>query len=965
MINRDAYRHNKQAMTSNAANSKTPSLPTVKAMIFMVLFMITAFAYAAPPPATTSLNCSTSAGNVVINEIQTIDNYIEFYVIQESDINNWFVYVDATKVYTLGNGNCEINSTSTKDNDSGGASSTTWPTGTYITCDFNTNPSNNEILLTESDMTVIDYLSYGTPSPRAVWSVPAACGTTFPEHNASNKDLARLPDGTGGWVDNGTENTKGKSNSGVNSSVDHYAISLPLGNPGIICEANAVTITAHDASDVAMVPSAITQITLSTSIVTDGWSLKSGNGTFTSPNAYTFDGTESSVQFWLSESTATVSPHIDIDVSDGTATDNDGDPIEDPHAEFADSGLRFFDGTTGNPEAINHQIAGKPSSTAPDSQSLQLRAIQTSTTSSACEAALQGISAIELAYECNNPGTCSGSNLLTVSAAETKTIARNNNGSVASYTSVNMLFDANGIAPFSFYYNDAGLIQLHARKILSADNSTTPPTAAATLLGSSNQFVVRPFGFYMSNLSSAANAASANIFAKAGDDFVTSVSAKIWASGEDSDNDGIPDNHDDLANNLTTTNFGHESIAHTVFLTRTKVLPTGAGTQSGVLAGDTTPIAGGGSQFNFGVAANITLNWNEVGIIDLSTTLSNYINSGQNINTTKTNVGRFIPHHFDLSDNTPDFADSCNVFTYLNQPFYYANAPVISVTAKALSGSTTQNYGGGTSGDDPNNGFWKLASSLDRSFLDGHAIAPSATLGVSSAGSITLAGESDFDGIGTLAQESGINGDQFTYSKNIIELPFEADVDIAYSAATLTDADGVCYDPDNDLSCDPYLITISDITSVSTQLRYGRMVLIDAYGSELNPLKLPLTLEYWNTIASGESTYIIASDDTCTSLADGDIILSDFSGNLSMGETSATTSNPVSGTSNITLSAPGQGNDGNVCVEYDLSSSSSNDQSWLQDSWNCASKNSSNPLSNAHFGIYPGNNRQIYMLEQY
>lgn len=742
---------------------------------------------------------------------------------------------------------------------------------------------------------------------------------------------------------------------------DHYSISYPQGNPGITCEANAVMITAHDAGDAVMAPSAGTEITLSTSLVADGWSLKSGNGTFTAPNRYTFDGTESAVEFWLRKTTATASPHIDIDVSNGSATDNDGDAIEDANAEFSDTAFRFFSATG----SISHQIAGKPSSVAPNNQTLQLRAIETNTTTQACEAALQGTTAIQLAYECNDPTACTGSNLLTVSAAESRTISRNNSGSISSYTSVNMAFDSNGIAPFSFYYNDAGKIRLYARKSLSADDSTAPPTAGAILTGSSNQFVVRPFGFYLSNLTTATDATTANIFARAGNGFTLSLTAKIWVNGEDTNNDGIPDNQDDLVDNLTTANFGNESSAQAVSLSHSKVLPTGAGTSDGALGGDTTPTAGGGSgDFSLGVASNIILNWSEVGIIDLVATLGNYLNSAQDIQSTKNSVGRFIPHHFDIADNTPDFTDSCNTFSYLNQPFVYGNAPVISVTAKARGGSTTQNYGGGTTGG---NGFWKLNSSLARSFVDGHASAPSATLSVITAGSVTLANESDFDGFGTLSQTNGISGDLFLYSKNSTELPFDADVDITYSAATLTDEiNGACYDPDDDLICDPYTITISSTTSVSTELRYGRMVLLDAYGSELNALNLPFALEYWKDIGSGNSTYSVADDDTCSLLNSSDVILSNYSGNLASGETVVSSISLSNGKGNITLSAPGNGNDGTVCVEYDLNGSGSgNDQSWLQDSWNCSSKSSSNPLGHARFGIFPGNRRQIYLREQY
>ncbi|RKZ99180.1 MAG: hypothetical protein DRQ43_00410, partial [Gammaproteobacteria bacterium] len=205
--------------------------------------------------------------------------------------------------------------------------------------------------------------------------------------------------------------TEGVLGCTATSAVDHYAVSY-LSNPGITCEANTIIISAHNASHDLVVPASGTAIVLSTTPAADAWSKKSGDGTFTAPDSYTFDGIESSVQLWLSQSTPTSSPHIDIDVSDGAAADIDGDAGEDENAQFSDSAFRFFDTSTGLPVAINNQIAGKPSSTAPANQTLELRAVKTNTSTSACEAALEGNTAVEFAYECNDPLNCSAGNLL-------------------------------------------------------------------------------------------------------------------------------------------------------------------------------------------------------------------------------------------------------------------------------------------------------------------------------------------------------------------------------------------------------------------------------------------------------------------------------------------------------------------------------------------------------------------------
>lgn len=173
----------------------------------------------------TSLACSlTQSGKAVINEVNTNADFVEVYLLQSANISNWALYVDSAKIKTLGTGSCFINGTTTPDNS---GDNTTFPAGTYIYCAHNMNPSNNEVLLVDKNgslssgnATVIDYLSYGKPSPSAKWSVSSICGTLYPGHSASNQDIARLPNGTGSLADNGDNSTPGATNVGLSVSVN-------------------------------------------------------------------------------------------------------------------------------------------------------------------------------------------------------------------------------------------------------------------------------------------------------------------------------------------------------------------------------------------------------------------------------------------------------------------------------------------------------------------------------------------------------------------------------------------------------------------------------------------------------------------------------------------------------------------------------------------------------------------------
>ncbi|WP_168798659.1 DUF6701 domain-containing protein [Herbaspirillum sp. ST 5-3] len=414
--------------------------------------------------------------------------------------------------------------------------------------------------------------------------------------------------------------------------VTHYAISYPLVNPGVTCEAMAVRITGHASDHSVVPPAANTQITLSTSPAAGGWALKSGAGVFTPPNKYTFSGAENSVDFWLTQTTPTTAPHINISVTDGSKTDLEGDITEDVRAQFLDTGFLFAD-ASGNPVSINNQIAGKDANVAPNAQNLYLRAVRKSDNSNACVAALQGTTPIDWAYECNDPTTCSGSNLLSLAAAETKAISRNSNGGVSTYTAVNMTFDSNGYAPFNFKYSDAGKIKLYVQKTLTAGIGT-PPSTPATLSTSSNSFIVKPAGFVLSNIQQTAAPNTANpaaadanglVFVRAGEDFSITATAV------------------DTAGNATP-NFGKEISPEGVKLTSTLVAPSG---------GVNGNFTGAFGTFSSGAASGSTFKWDEVGIINLQPSVldGDYLGAG-NVDTSGTYdkiVGRFIPDHFGLA----------------------------------------------------------------------------------------------------------------------------------------------------------------------------------------------------------------------------------------------------------------------------------------------------------------------------
>lgn len=505
--------------------------------------------------------------------------------------------------------------------------------------------------------------------------------------------------------------TQTETASDINTILPHhYSITYPNGTTGITCEASPVTITSHrDDTDHNRTtpPSALTTITLSTSAAIDSWSLNAGQGTFTTPNLYTFDGTETSVVLWLNQSTAST---IDIDILDnvadnagGFASDIDGDTDEDADIEFRQSVFRFVDPNTSTPRAtmiIGSQVAGMPSSIL-NAQTIGLQPIETNTITNECEVSFADKSvAVGLAYLCNDPAlaACNAaadlslSPLDTYSAVGSTSLTGSNNSGSLNYTSVLLEFNAAGIASLSFIYSDAGSIRLYADKTLIADAGASTPVSGDTLQGFSNDFVVRPFGFdidftndrFINGIAGTSYSADASgsKYLTAGSDFVATISAVLWEAADDANNDGIPDAGANLTGNGPTPSFGQEGTAPSIIFDYSLTAPAGDGGQLTVSNVGTTGTMDSAStitlpftnaEFTSGVTTT-TMNWDEVGIIDITADLSDYLGSGTNISGSAINVGRFTPQSFAVVINAGTLDNTINsTFTYVGEGFGYSS----------------------------------------------------------------------------------------------------------------------------------------------------------------------------------------------------------------------------------------------------------------------------------------------------
>jgi hypothetical protein len=321
--------------------------------------------------------------------------------------------------------------------------------------------------------------------------------------------------------------------------------------------------------------------------------------------------------------------------------------------------------------------------------------------------------------------------------------------------------------------------------------------------------------------------------------------------------------------------------------------------------------------------------------------------------------GRFIPDHFIYAPGTLTNRRllSCtpaSAFTYAGEQLQVS----FDLTAQNSSNATTQNYTTAS-------GFARLTGTAIASFGFGaidlaDAVAPTNATALS--GSLGLVSSS-----GTWSNGSG------TFTANL-GLTRAASPDGPYESFNLgidpQDADGVklgAYNLDTSVPSDG-----NDHALVgTTQIRYGRLRLANANGSELLDLRIPIQTQYWNG-----SMFATHGDDSCTSLSSPSIGLGNYKSNLSSGETGANpaTIDFTSGVGNLRLTKPGIGNSGSVDVCVDLGadpaggtscSATGAGMSYLQGKWPPGTAWDNDPVVRATFGVFRNANEFIYLREMY
>ncbi len=287
--------------------------------------------------------------------------------------------------------------------------------------------------------------------------------------------------------------------------------------------------------------------------------------------------------------------------------------------------------------------------------------------------------------------------------------------------------------------------------------------------------------------------------------------------------------------------------------------------------------------------------------------------------------------------NNRSFAPIAPSGSFKGENFDYQTAPTIAVTAKNAAGGTTQNY----------DGAWAKLSAASLTALDYDVATGSLSAGAPNAPTVTQA----VLGVGSLTFN---NGPQLSFLRSAPEAPLYADISLGLN---VFDQDSVG-SPSNPVAFGSATAGWGIAFSSGKELRYGRAVLVNAHGSDLLPLPVPLRTQYYDG-----AHFIDHTSDSCTIGFTANLSMTPNPGGLA--STSRVFGDLISaqfqaGDGGLELSATGSGNMGYFDLQYDLTS-----LWWLRGDWDGDSTWDDDPASRATFGIYKGPDMLIYSREIY
>jgi len=479
-------------------------------------------------------------------------------------------------------------------------------------------------------------------------------------------------------------------------------------------------------------------------------------------------------------------------------------------------------------------------------------------------------------------------------------------------TAVALTFNTNGQATLTINYPDAGRLTLNS-------SFTGSGSEAGLIMTGSDVFTTIPAKFYVTsadaNNDCASGDATCSAFKKAGETFNLNIRAAC------TDNTVTPNFQ---LNNIIVT---HDNIAPNI---NEGTLSVGTFNMIAVDSGAHTII-------------NETVS--EVGVFTFTATTPNITDTsniyyGLTLNSgTSDNIGRFYPDHFTVDSptlsNRSDIVGCVDPFTYMDENMQFD----FNLRAENSSNALTLNYV---------NTFAKLNVT---------------TLAQMNYGATN--NNTDYS-VRTVASSSGNFTNGIAAVTATISLTRQSVTQVPLTAYTI----GIAPQDSDAVLLANYNLALSGGSNThgslgQTELRFGRGIINNAFGSEFVALSVPWLAQYYNTVQSG---FITNTDDSCTPLSTSILDLSNSGSNpaqgvssisIGSGTTTATVNNnPVSsGDANLIFSPPSSPGFTDIDINFSTFD-------YLQFDWDNNGTHDNNPPTvRATFGSYRGDDRIIYWKE--
>ncbi|MCL1057136.1 MSHA biogenesis protein MshQ [Shewanella gelidimarina] len=500
--------------------------------------------------------------------------------------------------------------------------------------------------------------------------------------------------------------------------------------------------------------------------------------------------------------------------------------------------------------------------------------------------------------------------------------------SLATAETLILSFDEKGEAKIDVNYADAGNMQLNAKYTGSGDE-------AGLVMNGSNTFVRRPVGICLESVACTNCSVTSAPYKRAGEEFDITVKAMAWES--DSDNDIC-------RGNVTTPNFYHDNM----LLSHELISPTIAeGGELGDLGRDEYKQTSG--------EQIITQTVSEVGIFTFSVLPKPGGYFGYDIpGATTDNMGRFTPYYLTVTPEKPQLQPSCGQFTYMDEPFLFKTGaePKLLILGKNKDGNQTKNY--------QINDWWKYVNQWNGRHFSNLVGSTLPVLEELDAASRSVA---FLDGTTGKARSAYLQKGTLRYNRtSALIVPFDAVFELNLPANDLKDSDGVCYQESPVSAC--IGVTFEDIAKDDAfVLRYGRLVMQNAYGPSSEELRLELGTEYVNAnaewVANNDDSCSVFDTNTTSASADTGLALTPQTGLEAVEGFTRSGGTGKAGTvglGNSFIYFPAPSAEGEVALQLNV-------DKWLKWYWAYDISALEDPRATAYFGTYRGHDRIIYWRE--